>query len=565
MPRLHIPDARLPSRLIGLSTRSARSLPKSAGLLARSARLPLWAAVVMLVCLPETGGRGVAADLSSCPVARELASKSIDLFTNQPEKGLQGLERAYAECPTDLAVGYNLGLGYYLSNRREEARDTWKKTHEKFPDHVKTHANLAWVYFDLGDDESAHIEAFKGLERNKNNLSLAHTKVYSLFRMGRYMEAYDWLYRAHLEGVRAQTWRDQAVRYVVETSWRKFRRGEGLEAVRKMVSQVVKEYPGEPAFVEAKDRLVTAELDPDAEVPFSIALPHEAWAKKGDVDDQRHVLDEFIAAQPPLEKWQKRVDAYGVFVGISQYKKVRGRHFADRDANNMRTLLTRRGQLIDDDEHVRVRINEEATLPKLRNDLDWLVQQGRLNPNAMLVFYYSGHGAPGYNADQTQVTDAFLVPVETTGEGIDADNAISLMTLKETLEKLPNQEIALLIDTCFNGSEVCAVRQPFAGPQPSTQLFASQKAWGVAAATGDADIYGPGRQRAFTYYLLKGMLGEADVGDESTGRGSGRNGWIDLTEAFNYTQEQIRLNYPDTYPYLSTPARIRLVRAGGEK
>ncbi|MBF0322593.1 MAG: hypothetical protein HQL62_06580, partial [Magnetococcales bacterium] len=300
------------------------------------ARLPVGLALLLFVL--AVGRSGWAADVSSCPVARELAAKSIDLYTNQPEKGLQGLERAHAECPGDLAVGYNLGLGHYLHNRKEDARDVWQKTHEKFPEHLKTHANLAWVYFDLGDDESAHIEAFKGLDRFKNNLSLAHTKIYSLFRMGRYMEAYDWLYRAHLEGVRAQTWRDQAVRYVVETLWRKFRRGEGMEAVKQMVSQVIKEYPGEPAFVEAKDRLVAAELDPDAEVPFSIALPHEAWARSGDVDDHRHVLDDFIAALPPLEKWQKRADAYGVFVGISQYKKVRGRHFADRDASNMRTL-----------------------------------------------------------------------------------------------------------------------------------------------------------------------------------------------------------------------------------
>ncbi|MBF0136894.1 MAG: caspase family protein [Magnetococcales bacterium] len=526
----------------------------------RMLRLRWLAGFLLAVGILTTEHDSRAAELSSCPVARELASKSIDLFANQPEKGLQGLERAYAECPNDLAVAYNLGLGYYLSGRKEEARDVWKKAHDLHPDHVKTHANLAWTYFDLGDDESAHIEAFRGLALNKGNLSLAHTKTYSLFRMGRYKEAYDWLYRAHLEGIRAQTWRDQAVRYVVETLWRKFRRGEGMDAVREAVSQIVKEYPGEAAFVEAKDRLVAAELDPDAEVPFSIALPHEAWAKKGDVDDQRHVLDEFINALPNLEKWQKRVDAYGLFVGISQYKKVRGRHFADRDASNMRTLLTRRGLLQNDADHLRLRTNEEATLPVLRRDLEWLIGQGRLNPNAMLVFYYSGHGTPGYNADRTQVTDALLVPVETSGGDISPEQAISLVTLKETLEKLPNPEIMVLIDACFNGSEVCSMQQPFDGPSPPPDLFASRKAWAVAAVTGDADIYGPGRQRAFTYHLLKGMLGLADGREKEA-----RDGWVDLLEAFSHAQEQLRIDAPTADPFLSTPARIRLVRTGGEK
>ncbi|MBF0624425.1 MAG: caspase family protein, partial [Magnetococcales bacterium] len=464
---------------------------------------------ILPVCIGLAAAAAVAEEAlpqraSTCPVAREMAVKGVDLFANQPDKGLAALDRAYGDCPDDLGVAFNTGLAHFLSGHLEQAREVWTRLHQAHPDHLKTQANLAWTQFQVGDDESAHILAFEGLTKHPGNLDLAHTKIFALFRMGRYLEAYDWLTRANLKGVRAAKWREEAVAYVVEGLWRRFRTRNGLEAVRQAVNMLVKEYPDEAAFVAAKDQLVLAEVDSDAEVPYSSPLPHEVWPKQGDVDDQRQVLDDFITALPSLTGWAKRTDAFALLVGINQYKKLRGRHFADRDARNLGRVLAGRGFFFEDHDHLRVRTNAEATAAVIQSDLHWLITQGRVNPNAMLLFHFSGHGRALSNAAGTRVDDVLLVPVEARPETITPATAISLMDLKRQLEQLPNQEIVIIIDACFNGHPDCALEEGQTDPPLPPGLFAGPKPWAVAALAEGAGIYGPGRQRAFSYFLMKG-------------------------------------------------------------
>ncbi|MBF0589929.1 MAG: hypothetical protein HQL53_12455, partial [Magnetococcales bacterium] len=201
----------------------------------------------------------------ACPVAREMAIKGIDFLdvlhlSREHDIGLRALERAVVMCPTDPAIRYNLALAFYQSNRKEAAKKEWKQVVDAHPNHVKALANLAWVNFDLGHDETAHNLAFHALKRNRfpKNLSLAHTFVVSLFRMGRYLEAYDWLTRANLPSIRAAKWKRQSAEFVVETLWHRFRRGERFTAIREAVNLLIREYPTELLFIRAKDQLVMA-------------------------------------------------------------------------------------------------------------------------------------------------------------------------------------------------------------------------------------------------------------------------------------------------------------------
>ncbi len=50
----------------------------------------------------------------------------------------------------------------------------------------------------------------------------------------------------------------------------------------------------------------------------------------------------------------------------------------------------------------------------------------------------------------------------------------------------------------------------------------------ASAADRPAEEYAPGRQGAFSYFFLQGMMGPAD---------SNKNGWVDTIEAFS-TQSQ---------------------------
>ncbi|MBF0191410.1 MAG: caspase family protein [Magnetococcales bacterium] len=509
------------------------------------------------------GGVAEAVQSNPCAVAREIETKAIALLDSKPEEAIQAFESAYATCATDVVIGYNLGLALHQAGRKKQAMEIWEKVYEAFPNHVKTIANLAWVKFESGDDRKAHLLASEGFAKQPGNLSLAHTKLFALFRRGNYLEAYDWIVRMQvrereepglgLKGDRVELWREMAAGFVTETLWRQFRQGEKMDALRQAINLLVKEYPGEAAFVRTKDQLLLAYTDPEAEIPFPRAMPHETWAKTGDVDDQSAMLDQRILNQPLLASWQKRSDAYAVVAGVSHYKRIRARHFADRDATHFHRLLTRRGIFIDDADHARLRVNNAVDHQTLRQDLEWLIKQGQNNSNAALLFYFSGLG---FSTGQ----DALLLPAQVPLTNLDADHAISLSWLQGALSRLPNKEVVVLLDVCFNQTPECAVRPGQGGTSAPRSVLLQGKPVAVAADKLGGALHGPAQQGAFTWHLLKGMLGDADgfpVGK--------KDGWVDLAELFAHLKVSLARNIPPADPLLSVPTSMRLTRTGGEQ
>ncbi|MBF0380201.1 MAG: caspase family protein [Magnetococcales bacterium] len=519
--------------------------------------------LILLTFLASYAGMGesFAAPTSYCTVASEIALKGIDLFADQPEKGLNALKSAYDRCPGDIGIGYNLGLGYYKSGNLKEARQIWERVHKSDTEDYKTLVNLAWLRFEMGDDDKAHILSFNGLLKFPKSEALAHTKLYSLFRMGRYLEAYDWLNRPTFETPRLVEWRSQAADYVTATLWLQFHRGERLSALRQVVNFLIKEYPQEVAFTRAKDQLVMAAIDTDAEIPYPIPLPHEVWAKTGDIDNRRDMLDGRLKTLPELQKWRKREDAYAVFAGITGYKRLTARYFGARDAKNMHTLLTKRGEFMADRQHVKIRLDQAATRQNIIQDLEWLITKGRTNPNAKLFFYFAGLGVSINDGE-----DALLVPFDAVKGHINPDTAVSVSRLRAAIDDLQNREIVVIIDACFKDRDVCGSGDSNSnGSQISHDLFNGNGSWIISAMSGPNKVHGSGRQGAFTYYLLKGLFGSADGARARSALGK-KDGWVSMSEMFHYANKMQKQNMTKTDAmFFAGPDTTRLTRVGGEK
>ncbi|MBF0123989.1 MAG: caspase family protein, partial [Magnetococcales bacterium] len=295
-------------------------------------------------------------------------------------------------------------------------------------------------------------------------------------------------------------------------------------------------------------------------------LPHEIWPHRGNIDDQQEVLDDFIRTLPPLANWSKRSDAYALLIGASRYKKMPGRHFADRDVMNLRQLLVSRSWFMDDAQHIRQRLDHEVTQSALQWDIDWLITQGRTNPNAMLLFYYSGHGLLHQVQSGREVgREAMLLPIDADPEQLTATTGYPLSRLKAELSKLPNKEIVVILDACFNQSSACATWRPTGGGGQqhgggSPTLFGGKPPWLVAAVNSGALPYPPGRQSGFSYFLMRGLLGEAD------GLADGkRDGWVDMAEAFQYARDRLTEKHLTMDPLMTAPARLRISKIGGER
>lgn len=144
---------------------------------------------------------------------------------------------------------------------------------------------------------------------------------------------------------------------------------------------------------------------------------------------------------------------------------------------------------------------KNATLNKLKREIDWLVQiMNAYNGDASAIFYYAGHGIP-----DEKNKDAFLLPVD--GYGNDVNTGYKVSTLYQTLGSMNSKRTTIFMDACFSGAKRegdmlvsargVAIKANPSTPQGNMIVF--------SAATGDETAY-PNNQEGhgmFTYYLLK--------------------------------------------------------------
>ena len=148
----------------------------------------------------------------------------------------------------------------------------------------------------------------------------------------------------------------------------------------------------------------------------------------------------------------------------------------------------------------QLKVVPNATAGMMHEQLDWLVNMASTDPEAELIFYYSGHG----NNDEA-TKEPYLLPVDITGKNIRL--GISLGELYRRLATNPVKAAYVFLDACFSGGYKSAapliaqkgVRVvPKGGlPQGNTLSFSS--------SSGDqtSSVYHDKKQGYYTYFLIK--------------------------------------------------------------
>ena len=161
----------------------------------------------------------------------------------------------------------------------------------------------------------------------------------------------------------------------------------------------------------------------------------------------------------------------------------------------------------------QIKVIPNATAGMMHEQLDWLVSMASTDPEAELIFYYSGHG----NNDEA-TKEPYLLPVDITGKNIRL--GIALSELYRELAKYPVKGAYVFLDACFSGGYKSAapllaqkgVRVvPKVGlPQGNTLSFSS--------SSGDqtSSVYHDKKQGYYTYFLIKTIKdakGDITMGD----------------------------------------------------
>ena len=212
-------------------------------------------------------------------------------------------------------------------------------------------------------------------------------------------------------------------------------------------------------------------------------------------------------AAPPA-KW-------ALVVGVESYPDLHGHDlsYSCDDAQAVYDFLIGPGGLTED--HVRLLLDEEATLVGVRGGLYWLRQ--RAQPDDLVIFYFSRHGYQGKDddGDETDGVDEFLVLYDTDQGFIDY-TALRDDELGMFLDKIESKCVLALFDVGFGGGVRRSTRQLPIGTRPDhadafTDFLMEGKIVVLSSTEGEqcyecAEL-GHG---AFTYFFLKGVEGEAD-------------------------------------------------------
>jgi uncharacterized protein with WD repeat len=230
---------------------------------------------------------------------------------------------------------------------------------------------------------------------------------------------------------------------------------------------------------------------------------------------------------PSKIKDYKRQDSYAIVMGISNYKAeiIPEVKYARSDAEIVAKYLENIGGI--PRKNIKVLTDDRATRGYLTGYIEeWLPR--RVKRDSEVFIYFAGHGTP-----DPRSREAYIVPYD--GHPDFKSTLYPLKSMYESLDKLPAKQIVVMLDSCFSGGGGRSVMPKGARPitlSIENPVLAGGKIAVLAASTGGqiSSDYDKVKHGLFTYYLLKGMKGEADINYD---------GKIDLRELYDYIKENV--------------------------
>lgn len=215
---------------------------------------------------------------------------------------------------------------------------------------------------------------------------------------------------------------------------------------------------------------------------------------------------------------------FALVVGIEKYSSVLEALYAERDALAVRNHLEALGY---PQRNIILLTGSRATMTGLTKNIEtWLPRN--ITEDSTVFFYYSGHGAPDVKSGE-----AYLVPWDGDPQFLQ-DTAYPIKRLYSKLGALKAKRVVVAIDSCFSGAGGRSVLAKGSRPLvsqaaplvPMADKIVAFSAAGNDQISGTLDDQGHG---AFTYYLLKGLGGEA--GDSA--------GHITAKSLYNYLRPKV--------------------------
>ena len=226
---------------------------------------------------------------------------------------------------------------------------------------------------------------------------------------------------------------------------------------------------------------------------------------------------------------------WAVVIGISQYKSVRSLKYADKDALAFRDYLTQNLGVTTD--HLTVLTNEQATLFNLKRSLGTDLKRNA-GPKDTVIIFYAGHGAPEPDASSPDGDglEKYLIPYDADPQDL-YTTGLPMREVETIFHRLSAERVMFITDSCYSGATAGRTFSTAARRATLSDGFLTRLSKGkgrvvlTASRAGEVseerDDLGHG---VFTYYLLEGLRGKADVDGDSL---------VTVDEAYSYLSTKV--------------------------
>jgi peptidoglycan/xylan/chitin deacetylase (PgdA/CDA1 family)/uncharacterized caspase-like protein len=216
------------------------------------------------------------------------------------------------------------------------------------------------------------------------------------------------------------------------------------------------------------------------------------------------------SAVKPGERKSYYRESWALIVGINDYQHWPKLRYAVNDANAIsETLVSKFGFKR---ENIRMLLNGDATRERILSTLGDEFTDGKKVQREDRVFvFFAGHGATRTFDENRQL--GFIVPVDADQSNYYA-TAISMTSLREAADLIAAKHVYFVMDSCYSGLAFTRGAGMFSKDRSYLDEISRREARQILTAGGaDQQVAddGPGGHSVFTWTLLEGLQGKADL------------------------------------------------------
>ncbi len=229
---------------------------------------------------------------------------------------------------------------------------------------------------------------------------------------------------------------------------------------------------------------------------------------RAEIKIKRNIFDDL---NPTLIKSEIDTNSVAIIIGIEDYKNTFSAPFAKNDALAFYDFAN--FSLGVPKENIKLLTNDNAgrtsTLKTLAKWLPKMVKEDVTN----IYIFYSGHGLASDDGEEL-----YLLPSDGDPELLE-DSTLLRNQIFDRISKLNPRSVTVFLDTCYSGAtradEFLVAAKPIFIEAQEQDIPANFTVFSASAGKETAKVLEEVEHGLFSYYMMKGLEGEADANSDN--------------------------------------------------